>query len=98
MTTRGRGFAYHEFGCAWRIKYWSMRFVVSASEITPSRNGRMATTEAGVRPTIFLAASPIARVFEESLSIATTVGSSMITPRPARATRVFAVPRSIPMS
>src|SRR3954465_8871722 len=54
--------------------------------------------EAGVRPTIRFASAPTARTFLDFASIATTLGSLMTIPRSRTWTRVFAVPRSMPMS
>src|SRR5574340_1107009 len=66
--------------------------------MTPSRNGRIATTLAGVRPTISLACTPIASGRRLLLSIATHDGSLITIPFPRTLTSVFAVPKSIPMS
>src|ERR1051326_8869049 len=52
----------------------------------------------GVRPSICFASSPTASTRFVSLSMATTEGSRRRMPRPRTWTRVFAVPRSIPMS
>ena len=75
-----------------------MRSVTEKSEITPSRSGRTATIVEGVRPTISFASSPIASTRFETVSIATTDGSSTTMPRPRTKTSVLAVPRSMPMS
>src|SRR5579875_530263 len=80
------------------MKYCSIFSVTSKSEMTPSRSGRTATILAGVRPTIRFASAPMARILRVVRSIATTEGSSMTIPFPLTITRVFAVPRSMPMS
>jgi hypothetical protein len=51
-----------------------------------------------VLPAISLASRPIANGLRERLSIATHDGSLMTIPFPRTCTRVFAVPRSMPMS
>src|SRR5437773_772000 len=71
---------------------------MSKSLMTPSFSGRMATIDAGVRPTIRFASAPIARMFPVRRSLATTEGSLMTMPRPRTWTSVFAVPRSMPIS
>ncbi|OGT27881.1 MAG: hypothetical protein A2Z17_06805 [Gammaproteobacteria bacterium RBG_16_66_13] len=58
----------------------------------------MATTLAGVRPTISLASAPMARTRLVFLSIATQDGSLITMPRPRTWTRVLAVPRSMAIS
>ena len=57
-----------------------------------------AICEAVVRPTMRFASAPMARICFETRSMATTEGSSMTMPRPRTITRVFAVPRSMPIS
>ena len=59
-----------------------MRSVVSKSAMTPSFSGRIATMLPGVRPIIFLASAPTARMPPEVWLIATTDGSLSTTPRP----------------
>ena len=57
--------------------------VISKSAITPSRSGRIAVMEPGVRPTIRFASAPIARMRREprvSRCTATTEGSLQIIP------------------
>ena len=80
------------------MKYRSMCSTVSKSAMTPSRSGRIATMFAGVRPTIRLASVPTVRTRPVRLSIATTEGSEITTPLLRTYTKVFAVPRSMPMS
>src|SRR5689334_14345680 len=75
-----------------------MASVISKSEMTPSRKGRMATIFAGVRPTISLASAPTARTCLVFRFTATQDGSLMTIPLPRTATSVFAVPRSMPKS
>ena len=97
-TTRGRGNGTSICSWALSIKYLSMASVISNSEMTPSRNGRIATISLGVRPTISRASAPIASGRRVRLLIATQDGSLITIPRSRTATRVLAVPRSIPMS
>ena len=52
----------------------------------------------GVRPSIRLASSPTLRTSFVRRLTATTLGSRSRMPRPWTWTRVFAVPRSMPMS
>src|SRR5207249_7582702 len=52
----------------------------------------------GTRPNMRLASSPTARTRSLPFTRLTTDGSRMTTPRPRRATRVLAVPRSIARS
>src|SRR6478735_1138780 len=66
--------------------------------MTPSFRGRMATMLPGVRPIIFLASRPTARMPPVFWLIATTDGSLSTIPRPRTYTRVLAVPRSTAMS
>ncbi len=65
-----------------RINSRSIASVFSQSAITPSFNGRMATTRLGVLPIMFLASSPTARTWSVVISIATTLGSRSTMPRP----------------
>ena len=96
MTTRGR---LNTVECtAVRIKYFSISDVTSKSAMTPSFRGRTADMEPGVRPIISLASLPTAMTMFSLTSIATTEGSRMTMPLPFIYTRVFAVPRSIPIS
>ena len=97
-TTRGRGTGTSDCSWALPMKYSSMAWVISNSEITPSRRGRMAMMLAGVRPTIWRASAPIASARRLLFSIATQEGSLITMPRPRTLTRVLAVPRSMPMS
>ena len=83
---------------AFLIKYLSMAAVTSKSAITPSFRGRTATIEPGVRPSISLACLPTASTSSVRTSTATTEGSRMTMPLPRMNTRVFAVPRSMPIS
>ena len=96
MTTRGLlnsdGLTEHLIKC--RI----IRAVTAKSAITPSRSGRTAMIDSGVLPIISLACAPTARTLSLRVSTATTDGSRRIIPLPRRQTRVFAVPRSIPIS
>ncbi len=96
-TTRGRGIRPN-LSCTFWMKYLSICSVTSKSLITPSLSGRTATMLAGVRPSMRFASVPMASTFLVFLLTATTDGSSMTTPLPRTVTRVFAVPRSIPMS
>ena len=59
-----------------------MRSVVSKSAMTPSLSGRIATMLPGVRPIIFLASAPTARMPPVFWLIATTEGSLSTMPRP----------------
>ena len=83
---------------AFLIKYLSIAAVTSKSAITPSFRGRTATIEPGVRPSISLACLPTARTSSVRTSTATTDGSRITIPLPRMNTRVFAVPRSMPIS
>ena len=76
----------------------SIVWVTSKSAITPSFNGLIATMFPGVLPIICLASVPTANDFFVKLFIATTEGSLNTIPFPLTNTRVFAVPKSIPMS
>ena len=80
------------------MKYLIMIAVVSKSAMTPSFIGRTARMLPGVRPIIFLAASPTASIFIVSVRRATTEGSLTTIPFPLAYTRVLAVPKSIPKS
>ena len=95
-TIRGR-FSVPDFR-AFLIKYFSMAAVTSKSAITPSFNGRTATMEPGVRPSISLACLPTASTSSVRASTATTEGSRITMPLPRINTSVFAVPKSMPMS
>jgi len=97
-TTRGLGMGTIVCWCAFPIKYPSIAWVISNSDITPSRKGRIATTFAGVLPTISFACAPIANGRRLRLSIATQEGSFRTIPFPRTFTSVFAVPRSMPIS
>ena len=59
--------------------------MTAKSEMTPSRSGRTAKIVEGVRPTMSFASLPMASTRFETVSIATTDGSSMTMPRPAHA-------------
>lgn len=72
--------------------------MISKSAITPSFRGRTATMLPGVRPIIFLASAPTARMPPVLVLMATTDGSFRTMPRPLTYTSVLAVPRSIAMS
>ncbi len=80
------------------MKYRSMRSVISKSAMTPSLRGRTATMLPGVRPIIFFASEPTARMPPVFVLMATTDGSFRTIPRPLTYTSVLAVPRSIAMS
>ncbi len=84
--------------CTLFTKYLIICSVTSKSLMTPSRSGRIAMIEAGVRPTMRFASAPIARTRFVFASIATTDGSEMTIPRSRTWTSVLAVPRSMPMS
>ena len=96
-SMRGRGINPTR-SCTLFTKYLIICSVTSKSLITPSRSGRTAMIEAGVRPTIRFASAPMARTRLVLASIATTDGSEMTIPRSRTCTSVLAVPRSIPMS
>ena len=96
MTTRGRAIVRRLW--ALRMKWRSMASVTSKSAMTPSLSGRMATILPGVRPSIRLASSPTARTSLVPAFTATTDGSRSTIPWSFTLTKVFAVPRSIPMS
>src|SRR5690242_20193047 len=66
--------------------------------MTPSFRGRTATMLPGVRPIIFFASAPTARMPPVLVLIATTDGSLSTIPRPLTYTSVLAVPRSTAMS
>ncbi len=72
--------------------------MISKSAITPSLSGRIATMLPGVRPIIFLASEPTARMPPVLVFTATTEGSFRTIPLPLTYTSVLAVPRSIAMS
>ena len=78
-TTRGRTSREGET-CSTNQRI--IRSVTSASEITPSRSGRTAVTDSGVRPSISLARCPAATSWLVPVRTATTDGSSSTTPRP----------------
>ncbi len=80
------------------MKYRSIRSVISKSAMTPSLSGRTATMLPGVRPIIFLASAPTARMPPVLVLMATTDGSLRTIPRPLTYTSVLAVPRSTAMS
>ena len=80
------------------MKCFSMVAVMSKSAMTPSFIGRTATMEPGVRPIISFACLPTASTVSVLTSTATTEGSRMTMPLPFMNTRVFAVPRSMPIS
>ena len=71
---------------------------MAKSAITPSFIGRIATIFPGVLPIISFASLPTARTSFVFVFIATTDGSLMTIPFPLTYTRVFAVPKSIPIS
>src|SRR5215510_4736432 len=75
-----------------------MAMAHSKSAITPPRKGRMTSIVPGTRPNMRLASLPTARTRSLPFTRLTTDGSRMTTPRPRRATRVLAVPRSIAKS
>ena len=89
--------------CVFSMKYLIIFSVISKSAITPSFIGRMASMLPGVLPTISFASLPTARIRGLpppylSRSMATTEGSFMTMPLSLTSTRVFAVPRSMPIS
>ena len=95
MTTRG--------GTSFRLSTFSMKYLNMASEIsksaiTPSFIGRRASMVPGVRPSILFASAPTAQTFLLVLYLATTLGSRKTMHRSLTKTKVFAVPRSMPMS
>ena len=73
-SIRGRGIRPTR-SCTLFTKYLIICSVTSKSLMTPSRSGRTAMIEAGVRPTMRLASAPIARTRLVLASIATTDGS-----------------------
>src|SRR3989338_763465 len=75
-----------------------MAKVASKSAITPPFKGETVIMDGGVFPSIFLASVPIDIIFFVFLCIATTEGSLITIPLPLTKTRVFAVPKSIPIS
>ena len=80
------------------IMFFSINCVAVKSAITPSFNGLTAFICSGVLPNISFASLPVAIIFPVLLSIATTEGSFKIIPLPLSVTRIFAVPKSIPIS
>ena len=78
-SIRGRGMRPTR-SCTLFTKYLIICSVTSKSLMTPSRSGRTAMIEAGVRPTIRLASAPIASTRLVLASIATTDGSEMTMP------------------
>ncbi len=84
--------------CAFWMKYVSIFSVTLKSAITPSFIGLMATTFAGVRPSISFASRPTASTSPLTLLIATIDGSFTTMPFPCENTSVFAVPRSMARS
>lgn len=72
--------------------------MISKSAMTPSFSGRTATMLPGVRPIIFFASAPTARMPPVLVLMATTDGSFRTIPRPLTYTSVLAVPRSTAMS
>jgi len=98
ITTLGRGRGTNVCWCALLRKYPIKSLVTSYSDITPSRNGRMAICDAGVLPTISFACKPIFSGWRVFLSITTQEGSLITIPLPRTLTKVLAVPRSIPIS
>ena len=96
MTTRGR--EKKLFPMALWINSVSMLVVTSKSAITPSFSGRTVTMEPGVRPMTSLASWPTHFTLSDLVSTATTLGSLMMMPLPFMYTRVFAVPKSMPIS
>jgi hypothetical protein len=98
MTTLGLGTGTIVCWCTLPIKYSSIAWVISNSDITPSLNGRTASKFAGVRPTISFASAPMLIGSRVLLSIATQEGSLITIPFPRTFTMVFAVPKSMPIS
>ena len=83
---------------ALEMNSWSILVVMSKSAITPSLSGLTATMEPGVLPITSFASCPTYLTRSYFTSTATTLGSRIIMPFPRIYTRVFAVPRSIPIS
>ena len=81
-----------------RIKWRSIASVTSKSAMTPSLSGRIATILPGVRPSMRLASSPTASTSLVPALTATTDGSRKTMPWSLTLIRVFAVPRSMPIS
>lgn len=74
-----------------------MAAVASKSAIMPSRKGLIVIIDGGVFPIIFLAVVPIAITSFVFFLLAITDGSRMTIPFSLTKTRVFAVPKSIPI-
>ena len=72
--------------------------VTAISAITPPFNGWCTLISFGVRPTIWYARSPTAITSPLRSSSATSDGSFKIIPRSFKNTKIFAVPKSIPIS
>ena len=100
MQTTTRALAKKEAPIAFWMNLRSISVVMSKSAITPSRSGRMAVMEPGVRPIISLAWLPTATTFAGLVLTltATTDGSRITMPLPLTNTRVLAVPRSMAIS
>ena len=78
--------------------FLSIKPVAVKSAITPSCIGLTALIFSGVLPSISLASLPVATISPVTLSKATTDGSLKTIPFPFKAIKIFAVPRSIPIS
>lgn len=78
--------------------FFSINCVAVKSAITPSFNGLMASILSGVLPSISFASYPVAIISPVFLSIATTDGSFSTIPFPFKVTKVFPVPKSMPIS
>ena len=80
------------------IIFFSIKLVAVKSAIAPLFIGLIALIFSGVLPSISFASFPVARISPVIESIATTEGSLKIIPSPLRHTKIFAVPKSIPIS
>ena len=80
------------------IIFFSINCVAVKSAITPSFNGLTAFIVSGVLPNISFASFPVASISPVFLSIATTEGSFNTIPFPFIVNKIFAVPKSIPIS
>ena len=81
-----------------RINSLIISSVTSKSAMTPSLRGRMVCISEFSLPTISLASVPTAMIFLVMMFLVTMVGSLRTMPSPLTYMRVFAVPRSMPMS
>ena len=79
-------------------RFFSNNSVAVKSAITPSFIGLTAFIPSGVLPSISFASFPVASIPPVALSMATTDGSFKTIPFPFTVTKIFAVPKSIPIS